>query len=280
MNILDMFVDDMGLSPRATGCLKRAGINTLRELCDKTLDEMIEFPHFGRKNLEEVLQKLKDYGLGLRIPVSILLPDATTEDSFQERLEMILEKNGLNIIKDSGRIMPLLRESAIDNRTKNIFQTILLTDVTDCLISYAEGKTLESELILRCSMILQEEWGMSPSAFKPLILQMLNAVDAAVKARRENVGKTICNQLKEMRRAFARANHIEYEEHDCTQTNPCNGTCDYCDKQTAYLISEAKKYSAVREIVYPKMTVDWKNALAEDSDGFSLIEESFVDGVV
>ena len=62
---LDMNIDELELSVRSYNCLKRAGINTVAELINKTPDEMMKVRNLGRKSLEEVLQKLKELGLEL-----------------------------------------------------------------------------------------------------------------------------------------------------------------------------------------------------------------------
>jgi len=63
--VLEMNIDELELSVRSYNCLKRAGINTVQELCCKTPDEMMKVRNLGRKSLEEVLAKLKDLGLAL-----------------------------------------------------------------------------------------------------------------------------------------------------------------------------------------------------------------------
>ncbi len=65
-NGLDMTIDELELSVRSYNCLKRAGINTVGELCNKTSDDMMKVRNLGRKSLEEVLAKLQELGLGLR----------------------------------------------------------------------------------------------------------------------------------------------------------------------------------------------------------------------
>ncbi|MDO4788083.1 MAG: DNA-directed RNA polymerase subunit alpha [Johnsonella sp.] len=64
--VLEMNIDELELSVRSYNCLKRAGINTVEELCNKTSDDMMKVRNLGRKSLEEVLAKLKDLGLQLR----------------------------------------------------------------------------------------------------------------------------------------------------------------------------------------------------------------------
>ena len=64
--VLEMNIDELELSVRSYNCLKRAGINTVEELCNKTSEDMMKVRNLGRKSLEEVLAKLKELGLALR----------------------------------------------------------------------------------------------------------------------------------------------------------------------------------------------------------------------
>ncbi|CDE42549.1 dNA-directed RNA polymerase subunit alpha [Clostridium sp. CAG:411] len=65
--VLDMSIDELELSVRSYNCLKRAGINTVEELTNKTSDDMMKVRNLGRKSLEEVLAKLKELGLSLNV---------------------------------------------------------------------------------------------------------------------------------------------------------------------------------------------------------------------
>lgn len=64
--VLEMNIDELELSVRSYNCLKRAGINTVEELTNKTPEDMMKVRNLGRKSLEEVLAKLKELGLSLR----------------------------------------------------------------------------------------------------------------------------------------------------------------------------------------------------------------------
>ena len=64
--VLEMNIDELELSVRSYNCLKRAGINTVEELCNKTADDMMKVRNLGRKSLEEVLAKLTELGLQLK----------------------------------------------------------------------------------------------------------------------------------------------------------------------------------------------------------------------
>lgn len=63
--LLEITIDELELSVRSYNCLKRAGINTVEELTNKTPEEMMKVRNLGRKSLEEVLEKLKELGLSL-----------------------------------------------------------------------------------------------------------------------------------------------------------------------------------------------------------------------
>jgi len=64
--VLEMSIDELELSVRSYNCLKRAGINTLQDLTNKTSEDMMKVRNLGRKSLDEVLAKLKEYGLELK----------------------------------------------------------------------------------------------------------------------------------------------------------------------------------------------------------------------
>ena len=65
--IMNMNIDELELSVRSYNCLKRAGINTVEELCNKTSEDMMKVRNLGRKSLDEVLAKLKELGLSLNL---------------------------------------------------------------------------------------------------------------------------------------------------------------------------------------------------------------------
>ena len=64
--ILEMSIEDMDLSVRSYNCLKRANIHTVEDLTQKTEDDMLKVRNLGRKSLDEVIAKLRGYGLDLK----------------------------------------------------------------------------------------------------------------------------------------------------------------------------------------------------------------------
>ena len=63
---LEMTIEELELSVRSFNCLKRASINTVEELTERTEDDMMKVRNLGRKSLDEVKKKLEELGLSLR----------------------------------------------------------------------------------------------------------------------------------------------------------------------------------------------------------------------
>ncbi len=64
--VLEMTIEELDLSVRSFNCLKRAGINTVEDLINKSEEDMMKVRNLGRKSLEEVIVKLQSLGFGLR----------------------------------------------------------------------------------------------------------------------------------------------------------------------------------------------------------------------
>ena len=63
--VLEMTIEELDLSVRSFNCLKRAGINTVEDLINKTEEEMMKVRNLGKKSLDEVINKLHSFGLDL-----------------------------------------------------------------------------------------------------------------------------------------------------------------------------------------------------------------------
>ena len=64
--VLRITLEELDLSVRSYNCLKRAGINTVEDLSEKTYEDMLKVRNLGKKSLEEVIQKLASLGLALK----------------------------------------------------------------------------------------------------------------------------------------------------------------------------------------------------------------------
>ena len=85
---LDCKIEDLNLSVRSYNCLKRANINTVGELTQKTEEEMMKVRNLGRKSLKEVVQKLREIGLDLKNSTSLF-----DDDDFEDEDESSDDEN-------------------------------------------------------------------------------------------------------------------------------------------------------------------------------------------
>ena len=64
---LDLPIEELNLTERPRNCLKRAQVDTIGQLLEKTVDELLAITNFGQKSLDEVNEKLDERGLSLRV---------------------------------------------------------------------------------------------------------------------------------------------------------------------------------------------------------------------
>ena len=69
--VLEMSIDDLELSARSSNCLKKGGVNTVRDLIKLTVEELMKIKHFGNKSAKEIAEKLKEYSLHLKGEISL-----------------------------------------------------------------------------------------------------------------------------------------------------------------------------------------------------------------
>lgn len=79
--VLGLKIADLELSVRCANCLRAANIVTLGDLAQKTENEMLQYPNFGKKSLQELIDLLKKYGLSFGMNFSELLKDETSEET-------------------------------------------------------------------------------------------------------------------------------------------------------------------------------------------------------
>lgn len=101
---LEKKIEDLDLSVRSYNCLKRAGINTVGELTQKTEEEMMRVRNLGRKSLKEVIQKLREIGLHLKHSYEGDYQGLDTEDLDDDVYEsdLILENENPNYDDDDS----------------------------------------------------------------------------------------------------------------------------------------------------------------------------------
>jgi DNA-directed RNA polymerase subunit alpha len=79
--VLAIKVSELELSVRCANCLRTADIETLGDLVKKTETEMLQYPNFGKKSLQELVDLLKKYGLSFGMDVSVLLKHEASEET-------------------------------------------------------------------------------------------------------------------------------------------------------------------------------------------------------
>ena len=96
---LSLGIDELELSVRTYNCLNRAGIETVDDLCNMTPEDLMRIRNFGRKNLEEILAKLKELGLQLKSSEEGYTeenhPGKDKCDQLREIRKKIAEANGI-----------------------------------------------------------------------------------------------------------------------------------------------------------------------------------------
>jgi len=77
---LSLTIDDLELSARSSNCLKKAAINSVAELVEKPLEDLLKIKNFGKKSAEEINSKLAQYGLALKGDISLVSADEDEEE--------------------------------------------------------------------------------------------------------------------------------------------------------------------------------------------------------
>ena len=241
-------VDEMELSVRTYNCLRRAGIHMLDELCELTPDDLAKVHNMGRKSYDEIIEMLEKLGRKLKSDHDSDKGSfsSDTDDEVQLEIKKIFMKHGVQILKDGKNATELFRHEMSPSRDLNIISLIF-----EC--GKAEALANDDVYMVRSDICkeLKDDYGISNDISEPVVRKMQNAIVKTRLARKKEFGRSICNTLKEMRRQFADVNGIEYEEEDCTNPNPCTGTCPYCEERNRYLLDQAAKLSEKKDIVYP-----------------------------
>lgn len=120
---LELTIEELDLSVRSFNCLKRANINTVADLTQKTMDDMMKVRNLGRKSLEEVIKKLAELGLSLK----------EDEESMHEG-DLIVEEGGLSEEADHGKLLEMsIEELDLSVRSYNCLKRADLNTVGDLL---------------------------------------------------------------------------------------------------------------------------------------------------
>ena len=139
--VLRITLEELDLSVRSYNCLKRAGINTVKDLSEKTYEDMLEVRNLGKKSLEEVIQKLASLGLALKESepkgykcfrdvyhkLAIVLDNGYCFDTFQ----MMAESSKQKVVPDGIQVNSALVYGYIDKMCGFSYKVLGLTYYED-----------------------------------------------------------------------------------------------------------------------------------------------------
>lgn len=113
--VLEMKIEDLDLSVRSSCCLKRAGINTLSDLVNKTEEDMMRVRNLGKKSYDEVLEKLQSLGLSLGEKSKIFTNKFTTIKIIQNNNKLIYKTEITSIRKIAESLFEILADECSEN---------------------------------------------------------------------------------------------------------------------------------------------------------------------
>lgn len=202
-----------------------------------------EYPSMGKVTIPEEQIKIPEF-----------LKDDEERKDIKQFIKDLVDENGISIIHNPDLLKDRIKKSELDKRSQYILTLMVDEDVFERILNtvYKEPSDRKSNL-LRITQNLWRKYGIEKELLSGIELAIQKGlVERILYAR----GKSVCNQLKEMRRAFAKANNIEYEEEDCTNTEPCDGTCQYCDSKIRELTRKAQMRDSGSKIVFPSYEVE------------------------
>lgn len=123
--MLDMRIEWLNLSVRPYNCLKRCGINTIEELCNKTPKELRKVRNLGVKGVAEITGRLKELGLSLKQEVTVLNEKEVREkaseyfEALKRRIESEFKYHWHNLVKDPYDLPEVATEVLVKLDEKN-----------------------------------------------------------------------------------------------------------------------------------------------------------------
>ena len=171
-NLRDIPIEELELSVCSYNCLRRAGIRTLGDIIDKTLDDMMKVRNLGRKSLEEVLDKLRERGITLReeaesetgsrvqndLSISIL-----DNDEIMVRLNEIIVQNAEIVVKLSAR-----------NHSQKGFQIYARNVIINEILykGYLSISTLKADEEREAAFIIKDVEGVPTNRIKDIVFEI------------------------------------------------------------------------------------------------------------
>lgn len=160
----ELSIDDVELSVRSYNCLKRAGIKTIGELCDMTMEDMMKVRNLGRKSLEEILTMLKDKGLALKDSddEDEITGDVNTNISIEElefsvRTYNCLNRAGIRTLRDICKKTPEDMMKVRNLGRKSLEEVLAKLNEYGLSLAESDNRSTNQEIYARFKKIIREE---------------------------------------------------------------------------------------------------------------------------
>lgn len=177
-------------------------------------------------------------------------PVAESKTRIEETLYQIIKENGIEFLEDIPDACELISINLHESRA--IKTVVKLCIEEEIFLDYSK-KMVKGIRLEEVAKDLTEEiisYGFSVDIAKNVASAFVSAVN---HYHTNQIGKSTCRQLKEMRKIFAEINGIDFYEKECTYDGPCQGTCPYCDAKTKELLEKASRLQ--KDVLYPKTEV-------------------------
>lgn len=224
-----------------------------RQLCgeeeETDIDEPVlgglEPPSMGR--VEPLIEGRIEYPGGNRAP------ENRGDPFLVKAVSEMISEFGISIFTDRYKAVNLFADYFVGKKKYlNVARIAVREGLIDRLVKDGNKPTTVQRATLDSSIrYMTDELGMGYEASAEVLLSFQAAINKSISTIR---GKSICHQLKDMRRRFADINGIPFEEEECTHEGPCAGTCPYCDSKTKELNDKAKQLG--KNPIYPDTSID------------------------
>lgn len=174
------------------------------------------------------------------------------EESLTMCFSYMIERRDLDCFLDREDAEEIFEDYLTNCRYLNIARVAAREGIIERIVREAKEKAGFQQKVFEYSMeIMIDELAMNHDTVAEVLLSFQAAVNKSVLDTKR--GKSICHQLKQMRRRFADENGIDFEEEECQHDGPCAGTCPYCDAKTRELTRKAGLLD--KPAVYPSSKV-------------------------
>ncbi len=185
---------------------------------------------------------------------------------FETCFREVIKEVGFNNMRDSELLKLTIRNKLEDlTREKNLLLILVDEGKINKILEELKGNgSVPFGKIQQIKNYMITRYGIDSN----FILMLINSICRVMESNFNlPKGKRACEQLKQMRAKFAEANGIDYEEEECTNQEPCNGICPYCEMKNKELLEKAHLLAREKELCFPQIKIEpIKNEMRDDAE--------------